>query len=249
MLETPTSLQELSALEAAFKSIAQSVATSIVDALVQPLRDEIECRVNAIIADATKDVHAKIATALGQIQPINIPINLFAQPVVQPLIQPLHHAPQQDAPAVAESSPEVLPVVAEVIVLAPEQTLEAKNRDNEEQNIISLNSRGKTRTPKKISKNFAATIVGLLPGQAHMIKTEFKFAKLSFVSTDARNGSQLTSLSKNSNTVILMTDFIRHSSVESVRSVHGNWVYVTGGMSTLREKLRELYQQHQNKKG
>ena len=52
--------------------------------------------------------------------------------------------------------------------------------------------------------------------------------------------------SKSHNPVVLMTDFIRHASVESVRSANGHWVYVTGGMNTLREKLHELYQQHQS---
>ncbi len=79
-----------------------------------------------------------------------------------------------------------------------------------------------------------------------MIKNDFKFAKLSFVSADARNSSQLVALSKSHNPVVLMTDFIRHASVESVRSANGHWVYVTGGMNTLREKLHELYQQHQS---
>ena len=48
--------------------------------------------------------------------------------------------------------------------------------------------------------------------------------------------------SKSHNPVVFMTDFVRHASVESVRSANGNWVYVTGGMNTLREKLHELYQ-------
>ncbi len=64
---------------------------------------------------------------------------------------------------------------------------------------------------------------------------------------DARNSDQLTALSKGDNTVIFMTDFIRHASVEAVRAVHGNWVYVTGGMTSLRDKLRELHQAHQQK--
>ena len=51
--------------------------------------------------------------------------------------------------------------------------------------------------------------------------------------------------SKSHNPVVFMTDFVHHASVENVRSANGNWVYVTGGMSTLREKLHELYQQHQ----
>ncbi len=51
-----------------------------------------------------------------------------------------------------------------------------------------------------------------------MIKNDFKYAKLSFVRADARNSSQLVALSKSHNPVIFMTDFVRHASVESVRS-------------------------------
>jgi hypothetical protein len=65
--------------------------------------------------------------------------------------------------------------------------------------------RDKKRTPEENRKNFAATIVGLLPGQAHIIKNDFKFAKLSFVHADARNSGQLVALSKSHNPVVFMT--------------------------------------------
>ena len=261
-----SSPHHLSALEEAFKGIAQSVATSIVDALVEPLRQEIECKVNALIAEATQDVHAKIAAALGQIQPFNIPINLFAQPVVQPLqnvppvsaatARPIPPVVQATAPAApvepvepaikpAPQPEQVKPPAAKVAVPTPPQALERADQEEEsKEDLLALIRSEKARTPKRSSKNFAATIVGLMPGQAHMIKKEFKFAKFSFVLADARNSSQLISLAKNNNKVIFMTDFIRHAAVETVRAAHGNWIYVHGGMSTLREKIQELYEQH-----
>lgn len=252
-----TETSEILALQAAFQSIAKSVATSIVDALVQPLQQEIESKVNAIIAEATKDIHSKIAAAVGHIQPIQIPISLLAQPVVQPFGVPV----QPDPGVVAVPTPtpcppaQPMPVAAKLPTTAsyaepePEPFRAAVTGAKLSNNTEPTLKRDKERTPKKSSKNFAATIVGLLPGQAHMIKNDFKYAKLSFVRADARNSSQLVALSKSHNPVIFMTDFVRHASVESVRSAHGNWVYVSGGMNTLREKLQELYQQHQKQNG
>lgn len=241
-------------LNIAFQSIAQSVAASIVDALAQPLQQEIESRVNAIIAEATKDINNKIAVAIGQIQPIQIPINLLAQPIVQPVN--LAVKPYPEAVAALTPTPSVPSQAALVTTAttapAPESESEsdhtfaampeAQASDSDQEPL----KKDKERTPKKGKKNFAATIVGLLPGQAHMIKNDFKFAKLSFVRADARNSSQLVALAKSHNPVVFMTDFVRHASVESVRSAHGNWVYVTGGMNTLRDKLHELYEQHQS---
>ena len=263
--ETP----DIPALQAAFQSIAKSVATSIVDALVQPLQQEIESKVNAIIAEATKDIHNKIAAAIGHIQPIQIPISLLAQPVVQPFGMPVQPSPEAVAAPTPTPAPcppaQPVPVAAAAKVLTPapyaalepepepepepeaepELSRAAMARAKLSNSTQPTLKRDKQRTPKKSGKNFAATIVGLLPGQAHMIKNDFKFAKLSFVPADARNSSQLVALSKSHNPVVFMTDFVRHASVESVRSANGNWVYVTGGMNTLREKLHELYQLHQ----
>ena len=233
---------DTSTLQTACHGIAQSVASSIVEALVEPLRHEIEAKINAMIAEATKDVHSKIAAALAQIQPIQIPINLLAQPVVQPFSS----AAPPIAPATAKAAEAVQ--VAPVPPVAPPAPAAAPqavgSQDAQDTRDIPL-KKDPQRTPKQSGKNFAATIVGLMPGQAHMIKSDFKFAKLAFVPADARNSTQLVALSKSNNPVLFMTDFIRHASVDSVRAAHGNWVYVSGGMSSLREKLRELYAQYQ----
>ena len=233
---------DTSTLQTACHGIAQSVASSIVEALVEPLRHEIEAKINAMIAEATKDVHSKIAAALAQIQPIQIPINLLAQPVVQPFSS----AAPPIAPATAKAAEAVqVAPVPPVDPPAPAAAPQAVgSQDAQDTRDIPL-KKDPQRTPKQSGKNFAATIVGLMPGQAHMIKSDFKFAKLAFVPADARNSTQLVALSKSNNPVLFMTDFIRHASVDSVRAAHGNWVYVSGGMSSLREKLRELYAQYQ----
>jgi hypothetical protein len=93
-------------------------------------------------------------------------------------------------------------------------------------------------------KSLSITVVGLLPGQAHMIKNEFKFIKLHFVTSDAGHGKKLTSLAKTNDYVVQMVDFIRHAVGESVKSVSGNWIYISGGMTKLREKLAELHLRH-----
>lgn len=235
-------------LQTACQSIAQSVASSIVDALTEPLRQQIEAKINAMIAEATKDVHSKIAAALAQIQPIQIPINLLAQPIVQPFSSAAPPPSPAPVPAPPEAqvtqtpSPSTPEAAAAEPVAAP-RPVDIQDPQDTSDTVLTRDPR---RTPKKSEKTFTATIVGLMPGQAHMIKNDFKFAKLAFVTANARNSTQLVALSKSNNPVLFMTDFIRHASVESVRAVHGNWVYVSGGMSSLREKLRELYTQHQN---
>jgi len=88
--------------------------------------------------------------------------------------------------------------------------------------------------------------VGLKPGQAHMIKNEFKFIKLRFITSDAGAGKQLKSLAKTNDYVVQMVDFIRHAVGESVKSVSGNWIYISGGMTKLRDKLQELNSNHKN---
>ncbi|UHJ64155.1 hypothetical protein [Melaminivora jejuensis] len=253
MTDRPTpETTESAILQTAFQGIAQSVAASIVAALEQPLRQEIESRVNSIIADATRDIHQKIAAAIGHIQPIQIPINLLAQPLVQPL-QPA--APAQPATTAAPTpapAPISVPVAAKPqsqppAAAKPEQSVEfppvAEESEKYSDDAPIELKRDRKRTPQKSGKNVSATIVGLLPGQAHLIKNEFKHIKLSFVSADAGNSKQLRSLSKSNNPVIFMTDFIRHASVESVRAANGSWIYATGGLSSLREKLRELHQE------
>ena len=107
------------------------------------------------------------------------------------------------------------------------------------------------RAPAPLSSALAKkalniTVVGLKPGQAHMIKSEFKFIKLRFITSDAGAGKQLKSLAKTNDYVVQMTDFIRHAVGESVKSVSGNWIYISGGMTKLRDKLEELNSAHKS---
>ncbi len=265
-LTRPTTPSSSVTAHPAFAGAIEAIAASIVDALAEPLRAEIEAKIQQLVADAAQDIHARIVTAVGQIQPINIPINLLAQPVVQMAVPPVAQQPAV-VPVVASSpvamvrevevsTPAELPelAVVEPVVMASSEPVavptpvpipaEGTTVFTTPESALPVLDAAKKR-PK--SKNMGVTVVGLLPGQAHMIKNEFRFLKLTFVQADARNSNQLTALSKGDNTVIFMTDFIRHASVEAVRAVHGNWVYVTGGMTSLRDKLRELHQAHQQK--
>lgn len=265
-LTRPTTPSSSVTAHPAFAGAIEAIAASIVDALAEPLRAEIEAKIQQLVADAAQDIHARIVTAVGQIQPINIPINLLAQPVVQMAVPPVAQQPAV-VPVVASSpvamvreaevstpaDPPELAVVDPVVMASPEPVAvptpvpipaEGATVFTTPESALPVLDAAKKR-PK--SKNMGVTVVGLLPGQAHMIKNEFRFIKLTFVQADARNSNQLTALSKGDNTVIFMTDFIRHASVEAVRAVHGNWVYVTGGMTSLRDKLRELHQAHQQK--
>lgn len=266
ILTRPTTPSSPVTAHPAFAGAIEAIAASIVDALAEPLRAEIEAKIQQLVADAAQDIHARIVTAVGQIQPINIPINLLAQPVVQMAVPPVAQQPAV-VPVVASSpvamvrevevsTPAELPelAVVEPVVMASSEPVavptpvpipaEGATVFTTPESALPVLDAAKKR-PK--SKNMGVTVVGLLPGQAHMIKNEFRFLKLTFVQADARNSNQLTALSKGDNTVIFMTDFIRHASVEAVRAVHGNWVYVTGGMTSLRDKLRELHQAHQQK--
>lgn len=270
ILTRPTTPSSPVTAHPAFAGAIEAIAASIVDALAEPLRAEIEAKIQQLVADAAQDIHARIVTAVGQIQPINIPINLLAQPVVQMAVPPV--VPPQPAvvPAVpVVASPPVAMVqqiqasapteppeltVPPAVTASPEPVAVPASAPIPAEGVITASTPSKWALPaldvgkkRPKSKNMGVTVVGLLPGQAHMIKNEFRFLKLTFVQADARNSNQLTALSKGDNTVIFMTDFIRHASVEAVRAVHGNWVYVTGGMTSLRDKLRELHQAHQQK--
>lgn len=266
-LTRPTTPSSPVTAHPAFAGAIEAIAASIVDALAEPLRAEIEAKIQQLVADAAQDIHARIVTAVGQIQPINIPINLLAQPVVQMAVPPVAQQPAV-VPVVASSpvamvrevevsTPAELPelaVVESVVMASSEPVAVPASAPIPAEGVTTASTPPKLALPaldagkkRPKSKNMGVTVVGLLPGQAHMIKNEFRFIKLTFVQADARNSNQLTALSKGDNTVIFMTDFIRHASVEAVRAVHGNWVYVTGGMTSLRDKLRELHQAHQQK--
>lgn len=236
----------------------QTITEVMVKALEAPLRAQVEACIQAIVAEAAKDIHARIAVAVGQIQPINIPINLFAQAALQP-IQPL--APQPVSVAVAPPvTPEPAPAPPPAPAPAPAPTVqiqaplpqasqapESESKPEPEPAPEPKSAPAPKLAPPAVAKKFLnVTVVGLKPGQAHMIKSEFKFIKLRFITSDAGAGKQLKSLAKTSDYVVQMVDFIRHAVGESVKSVSGNWVYISGGMTKLRDKLEELNNSHKN---
>lgn len=222
----------------------QAITEVIIKALEAPLRAQVEACIQAIVAEATQDIHARIAAAVGQIQPINIPINLFTQPVlapIAPIASPLPQAvPVVQAAALVpppepEPEPESAPAPAPMVQIAPLKPSPAHLRAPAAPLISAL-----------AKKALNITVVGLKPGQAHMIKSEFKFIKLRFITSDAGAGKQLKSLAKTNDYVVQMTDFIRHAVGESVKSVSGNWIYISGGMTKLRDKLEELNSAHKS---
>jgi hypothetical protein len=264
-------------IESAFASITQAV----VGILEARLRAEIESRIQEVTNEAARTIHARIAMAMGQIQPVAIPINLLVQPST--LLQnpaPVSPPPVVDAgPAStphlpvsvsaeppAPTAPKVLPVITEQETEDPPVPLEvvstptAQARPNDAETVSEpawedpplRESRPASggadvvavvpSSPKK--SRLKITVVGLKPGQAHMIKNDFKLIQLNFVASNSGNSSQLTALSKSNDRVIFMTDFISHKSVDVVRAANGRFIYLAGGMTALREKLHGLNREH-----
>ncbi len=243
----------------------QGIADVIFKALEAPLRAQVEACVQSIVHEATRDIHARIVAEISRIQPINIPINLFAQttpaitpaPIATPTPAPVSaHVEEEEEEAVeeveeveeieeiydAEDTEEAIEAQPEAVAPEPEPEPqpELKTEKSEPQ---PLPTSPVTARPRK---TLSITVVGLKPGQAHMIKSEFRFLKLHFIPSDAGAGPQLKSLAKTNDYIVQMTDFIRHAVTDSVKAANGNgnWIYISGGMTKLREKLQELSQGH-----
>lgn len=93
-------------------------------------------------------------------------------------------------------------------------------------------------------KRQSVTVVGLLAGQAQMITSEFgKEFNLHFVSSSKNEAHRLSSLCKTSDAVIAMTGFISHSLDKIIKSSGVRLIRVSGGMSSLRDSLTQLYLQ------
>jgi hypothetical protein len=88
-------------LEKAFAEITRVV----VGVLEERLRAEIDSRIQAVTNEAAQTIHARIAMAMGQIQPVAIPINLLVQPSM-----PWKEVAQMPAVLPVHSSVDVQPV-------------------------------------------------------------------------------------------------------------------------------------------
>ena len=118
-----------------------------------------------------------------------------------------------------------------------------------QEKLSSLTQSRKDMTPQEFVANLVSSIVqpklsvlivGLLPQQAGMIQTEFgENLNLKFW----KDGSlgQLKKTAQASDFVLLFTSKISHDATNVVASVNNNVIRVAGGMTTLREKLTEIF--------
>ena len=242
-------------LAQAFEEISKSVAQYILRSLEKPLEDAIQSKVNEIINDATKDINNKILNAISHIQPIQIPINLLAQPFAQNVPGTPAPAPAAEEVAAPAASAEKAAMPHKAVAPPPSPTTAPPQKESPEiketkapqqatkiHEVQTKSADGSASSTSVIAeiKTKKLTIVGLKPGQAHMIKNEFKFAKISFIQASARNNKQLLDLGKGQNPIIFMTDFVRHASIDAAKSINSNWHYLSGGMTALREKIQTL---------
>lgn len=81
-------------------------------------------------------------------------------------------------------------------------------------------------------------ICGLLPSQAGMINAEFSnHLDFKFVPSDAVNKAALAGV-QNADLCLMMTGFVSHSQVATVKSMGGEIEWSNGGMDQLRDRLR-----------
>lgn len=86
------------------------------------------------------------------------------------------------------------------------------------------------------------TVVGLLPGQVDMIRREFgQELHLSFVNSDKTEADRLRKLCQNSSHVISMCAFMSHSTENVIKTTRAHHTRISGGMSSLRERLTAIY--------
>lgn len=90
------------------------------------------------------------------------------------------------------------------------------------------------------------TVVGLLPAQVELIKSEFgKELHLSFVSSQKSDFDRLRNLCKTSKYVVSMTSFLSHAIDNVIKSSGVEHKRINGGMSLLRDHLTAIYLNNQ----
>lgn len=121
--------------------------------------------------------------------------------------------------------------------------------DKLQEKLAALTQSKVNTTPEEFVANLISNIsqpklcvliVGLLPQQAGMIQTEFgNDLNLKFW----KEGSlgQLRKTAQSADFVLLFTSKISHDATNAVASVNKNMIRVVGGMTTLREKLTEIF--------
>lgn len=86
------------------------------------------------------------------------------------------------------------------------------------------------------------TIVGLLANQQQMILSEYnEVFDLKMFHTDDAQGSSFRAAAENSAAVFTMVSFINHTVENVIKSMKGKVIRVTGGMTSLRDKLNDYF--------
>lgn len=86
------------------------------------------------------------------------------------------------------------------------------------------------------------TVVGLLASQQQMILNEYsEVFDLKMFHTDDAQGASFRAAAENSAAVFTMVSFINHAVENVIKSMKGKVIRVTGGMTSLRDKLNDYF--------
>lgn len=133
--------------------------------------------------------------------------------------------PHVQAPSVEKAADDVSSLLAKV--LADSRKDETPVTDHLSQRVAGQ----VTRLP-------IVTLVGLLPGQARMITSEYgQRIHLRFVGNEHQQPKRLEQLCQTSYAVIAMTGFISHSVFDMAKAASKNFCAIKGGMSSVRMHL------------
>jgi DNA-binding transcriptional regulator/RsmH inhibitor MraZ len=132
-----------------------------------------------------------------------------------------------------EVKPQLAQVDSAVTITAPDTKSaigDKVSRVSKPETLTNLN---------KIKKKVC--VVGLLPDQTQILEKEFSDDfQLKYFESDKAKGPSFNSWASSSSAVLLMTAFCNHGIESSIRASKGKLIRITGGMSTLRQKLTEL---------
>lgn len=201
----------------------------ILTASIRQQEDTIRAEVNRIIEDQVQRAIADLpSTVKTLLQAVNELRTLQAQPA-----QAAPPAPAQQAQDAPKSDTDTEAPAAQVW---PGYTPPARKPEAQPDQDTEQRERPKV------------TVIGLKPGQAHMLKTEYgRNLKLTFLESDDGKGHRLADLSKTSDYVIQMARFSNHATGEHAKKMGANLIEIHGGMTRLRDELTRIYVEHDDK--
>lgn len=129
------------------------------------------------------------------------------------------------------------------------KVLSSSNVRDEVRRLLAGHPAAKPAVPDVFSTSFSALdsgprkpkvlVAGLLPAQANEISSEFdKLVELRFWHTD-ESKDKLRTLAKNCNLAVGVTNFLSHPADASLQSLAPTYVRHTGGITRLKDTIRE----------